>query len=82
MKTSKIILGSILFLTLTASISLAQEFAITTTNANTVSSRASIDLPGLTGNPLAIIVATPLDDTEKKNPHPMGATERVNRRQK
>ena len=70
---AKIILGSILLLTLSASHSFAQEFTLTTTKANITSSRASIDLPGLTGNPLAIIVATPLGDTQLLNPHPLGA---------
>lgn len=51
----------------------AQEFTLTTTAANTVSSKASIDMPGLTGNPLAIIVATPIGNTEALNPHPIGA---------
>jgi len=30
-------------------------------------------MPGLSGNPLAIIVATPLGDTELLNPNPLGA---------
>ena len=51
----------------------AQELTLTTTNANTVSSKSSIDLPGLTGNPLAIIVAMPLGNTELLNTHPIGA---------
>ena len=38
MKTSKIISGSFLFLTLTALSTSAQEFTLTTTTANTVSS--------------------------------------------
>lgn len=50
-----------------------QEFTLTTTQANTVSHRSSIDMPGLTGNPLAIIVATPVGNTALLNPHPIGA---------
>ncbi|MEQ1764757.1 MAG: hypothetical protein ABL984_16630, partial [Pyrinomonadaceae bacterium] len=50
-----------------------QELTVTATAANTVSSKTSIDLPGLTGNPLAIIVATPVGDTALLNPHPLGA---------
>lgn len=60
-------------LVLTTVNSFAQEFTVTTTNANVISSKASIDMPGLTGNPLAIIVAIPLGDTERINPHPIGA---------
>ena len=65
--------GSLILFFLVASNGLAQEFTLTTTNANTVSSKSSIDMPGLTGNPLAIIVATPVGDTELLNPHPIGA---------
>lgn len=60
-------------LTLTTLNSFAQEFTLTTSSANIVSSRASIDLPGLTGNPWAIIVATPLGDTQRLNPHSIAA---------
>lgn len=73
MRAAKIILGLILFLMLTAFSNYAQEFILTTTTANTVSSRSSIDLPGLAGNPLAIIVATPVGDTERLNPHSIAA---------
>ena len=52
---------------------IAQELTVTATNANTVSSKTSIDLPGLTGNPLAIIVATPVGNTAQLNTHPVGA---------
>jgi hypothetical protein len=48
---------------------------LTTVNclaANITSSRASIDMPGLTANPWAIIVATPIGDTETFNPNPIG----------
>lgn len=69
----KIIPGFFIFVGLAVSSSHAQEFTLTTTSANTVSSKSSIDLPGLTGNPLAIIVATPLGDTQTLNPHPIGA---------
>lgn len=57
-------------MTLTVS---AQELKITTTSANTVASKSSIDLPGLTGNPLAIIVATPTGNTDLLNTNPIGA---------
>jgi len=60
-------------LTLTTLNSFAQEFTLTTSSANIVSSRASLDMPGLTGNPLAIIVATPIGDTERLNPHSVAA---------
>ena len=70
---AKIILGLIMILALAVLSSYAQELTLTTTNANTVSSKSSIDLPGLTGNPLAIIVATPVGDTAALNPHPVGA---------
>jgi hypothetical protein len=51
----------------------AQEFTLTTSAANIISAKALIDLPGLTGNPNAIIVATPLGNTKTANPHPIGA---------
>lgn len=51
----------------------AQEFTLTTTNANVDSSKALIDMPGLTANPLAIIIATPLGNTALLNTHPVGA---------
>ncbi len=50
-----------------------QEFTLTTTAANIISAKALIDLPGLTNNPDAIIVATPLGNTKSANPHPIGA---------
>ena len=50
-----------------------QEFTLTTTTANVISAKALIDLPGLTGNPLAIIVATPLGNTITANTNPIGA---------
>ncbi len=71
---TRIILGLILVLAFGASNGNAQqELTLTTTPANSVGSRASIDLPGLTGNGLAIIVATPLGNTDILNPHPLGA---------
>jgi hypothetical protein len=51
----------------------AQEYTLTTTAANVIASKALIDLPGLTGNINAIIVATPLGNTKSLNPHPVGA---------
>jgi hypothetical protein len=65
--------GLFVVLVLAVSNAHAQEFTLTTTKANVVSNRASIDMPGLSGNPLAIIVATPLGDTELLNPNPIGA---------
>ncbi len=72
MAKAKITFGLLIILGLAASTS-AQEFTLTTTNANLTSSRASVDMPGLTGNPLAIIVATPVGNTAMLNPHPIGA---------
>ncbi len=51
----------------------AQEFTVTTTNANIISSRTLIDFPGLSGNSDAIIIATPLGNSKTANPHPIGA---------
>ncbi len=69
----KTIWGVILILALSVSANYAQEFTVTTTTANTVASKSTIELPGLANNPLAIIVATPLGDAETLNPHPIGA---------
>ncbi|MGD9629973.1 MAG: membrane dipeptidase [Pyrinomonadaceae bacterium] len=69
---SSIAVCSLLVCALVSAVS-GQELTVTATAANTVSSKTSIDLPGLTGNPLAIIVATPLGDTKLLNPHPLGA---------
>ena len=67
----------ILFLVFVAAIAAvnvrAQEFTFTTTAANTVASKSTIDMPGLAGNPNAIIVATPTGNTATLNPHPIGA---------
>ncbi len=71
MKT-KIFWNLIMILALNVSASYAQEFTFTTTAANLGGIKASIDMPGLTGNPLAIIIATPLGNTETLNPHPIG----------
>lgn len=68
MSACRIALGSILFLTLTAISTFAQEFTLTTTSANIISSKASIDRPGLAGNPLAI-VATPIGSTTWNSPN-------------
>jgi hypothetical protein len=57
----------------TAAKAFSQELTVTATNANTISSKTLIDLPGLTGNPLAIIVATPVGNTALLNTHPVGA---------
>ena len=60
----------VLFFAITA---YAQEFTLTTSQSNIISSKASIARPGLDGNPQAIIVATPLGDAAMNNPHPIGA---------
>ena len=72
MKT-KFIFGFILILALTVFTNYAQEFTLTTTATNTVASKSTINIPELSNNPNAIIVATPLGDTAKLNPHPIGA---------
>ena len=51
----------------------AQEYTLTTSAANIISAKALIDLPGLSGNTQAIIIATPLGNTKTLNPHPTGA---------
>ena len=60
-------------LSLTAADSFAQEITFNTTAANLVASKATIEMPGLAGNLQAVIVATPLGDTARLNPHPVGA---------
>ena len=60
-------------LIITALSSYAQEFTLTTTSANVSGYRALIDLPGLSGDPVAIILVTPLGNTATLNPHPIGA---------
>lgn len=50
-----------------------QEYTLTTTAANISSAKALIDLPGLSGNTSAIIIATPVGNTKTMNPHPTGA---------
>ncbi len=73
MKTSKMLLLVFILITAAAVSSFAQqEFTFTTSPANASGPRALIDMPGLSGNPLAIIVATPLGDTEMLNQHPIG----------
>jgi hypothetical protein len=67
------IFGLLIILLLSASRGNAQEFTLTTSAANIISSKVSINMPGLNGNPLAIIVATPLGRTATLNPHPVGA---------
>jgi hypothetical protein len=62
-----------LFIAIAISSHAQQEFTLTTSAANVISSKALIDLPGLSGNPLAIIIATPLGNTKTLNPHPTGA---------
>lgn len=81
MKT-KIIVSVIVVLTWAVSNSRSQEFTLTTTSPNTVSSMAKIEVPALTGNPQAIIVATRSRRDGRINTHRIGALERVNRRQK
>jgi len=53
--------------------SFTQEFTLTTTNANISGYRALMDVPGLSGNPIAIILVTPLGNTAALNAHPIGA---------
>lgn len=73
MKTSKMLLWVFILIIAAAVSSFAQqEFTFTTSPANASGPRALIDMPGLSGNPLAIIVATPLGDTEMLNQHPIG----------
>jgi hypothetical protein len=48
-----------------------QEYTLTTSPANISSAKALIDLPGLSGNANAIVIATPVGNTT--NPHPIGA---------
>lgn len=72
MKFAKVNLVLFVVMAVTTVNSLAQEFRLTTTTANLSGSRSLIDLPGLTGNPLAIIVATPEGETATINPHPIG----------
>lgn len=50
-----------------------QEYTLTTSAANIISAKALIDLPDLSGNINAIIIATPLGNTKTMNPHPTGA---------
>ena len=74
MKNKSRLLKSFLpVLLMTALSSPAQEFTLTTSYANIISSKALIDLPGLSGNSNAIIVATPLGNTSTSNRHPVGA---------
>ena len=73
MKKAKIIFGLILILALIVSANYAQEITLTTTAKNLVASKATIEMPALSGNQDAIIIATPLGDTARLNPHPIGA---------
>lgn len=50
-----------------------QEYTLNTTPANLYATKALIDLPGLTGNPDAIIIGIPLGNTKTANNHPIGA---------
>src|ERR1044072_2749865 len=72
MKTRSVLVLFIL-LTLASVNSFAQELTLTTNTVNTVASKATIDLPALSNNPHAIIIATPLGNTQTLNPHPIGA---------
>lgn len=69
----KVGVSLVLFVVLTVSTTFAQEITFTTTKTNVVASKATIDMPALANNLNAIIVATPLGDTERLNPHPLGA---------
>ena len=68
----KLILPAFFLLSVAASYA-QQEFTLTTSAANIISAKALIDLPGLTGDTAAIIVATPLGNTKALNPNPIGA---------
>ena len=57
----------------TAFNSAAQEYTLITSAANIISSKALIDLPELSGNANAIIIATPTGNSKTLNPHPTGA---------
>lgn len=70
---NKFVLGLILGLAFLARDSQSQEFEFTTTAANTISSKSTLDRPELNGNPKAIIVAKPIGNTATLNPHPIGA---------
>jgi len=67
------LLLSITMVAISAAKTHGQEFTLTTTAANTVASKSTIGAPGLSGNPDAIIVATPVGGAETRNPHPIGA---------
>lgn len=71
----KIRLSLVLFVVyiLTTVNALAQEITLTTTAANVVASKATIEMPTLNGNPNAIIIATPIGNTATLNSHPIGA---------
>ncbi|HWR32412.1 MAG TPA: hypothetical protein VN451_02720 [Chitinophagaceae bacterium] len=69
----KILLSLLLIFSVAPFVSAQQEFTLTTSAANISSAKALIDLPGLTGNTNAIIIATPLGNTKTSNPHPTGA---------
>src|SRR5215207_4729838 len=71
---AKTIWSLMMIIALTVSAGYAQqEFTFTTAAANLGGIKAAIDMPGLTGNPQAIIIATPLGGTATLNPHPIGA---------
>ncbi len=65
--------GLLIWLTLLTVNNFAQEITLTTTRENLTASKATIDMAGLAGNPQAIIVAVPIGETAKLNPHPIGA---------
>ncbi len=69
----KVILSLILFVVLTVSTTFAQEITLTTTKTNLLASKATIEMPGLSGNSEAIIFAAPIGETARLNPHPIGA---------
>src|SRR5688572_12094072 len=73
MNALKLALGLFALISLSAVNGYGQEFTLTTTARNTVSSKATIEVPALSGNPDAVIIATPLGDSETRNPHPIGA---------
>lgn len=69
----KVGVGFALFCAFAAISCFGQEITFITAKANLVASKATIDAPGLAGNPQAIIVAAAVGDTRDLNPHTVGA---------
>lgn len=77
MKTSKIILGLLILITLSALSAFAQQQFVHTVTAQNKSCNATcsvLDIPELNNNPIAIIFVTPIiSNGMNLNPHPIGA---------